>query len=116
MLNLLDVNTLSGMAIEYGKSANSEKIKELKDLIESKMADRKEVLATLERKAEEGGSDRAWNRYETADESYGYGEQLIGLLGDLESGDEWEDIEWQLTDLAESTVREWNYRMERAQW
>ena len=117
MISLMDVNTMSGMVLDYLKEDNKAKCAELIPLLDSKLADRREVLAKLEAKASEIGSDNAWNRYESVDEGYGYGEQLRELLDNFVNDlEEWEDIEWQVADIATSTGREYLYRMERAQW
>ena len=101
---------MSGKAIQ-------EKIQELLTALESKSADRKEVLDKLCAKAEEAGSDNAWNRYESADEAYGYAEQLSNLVSDFLWGDDdYDDLEWQINDVISSTHKEAYYRLERSQW
>jgi hypothetical protein len=114
MINLIEVNALAGSILEHGNE--SSKLAEYRELLEKKLSDRREVLAKLEKSAEESGSDNSFNRLESAGEAYGYGEELFQLLTDLELGEEWDDIEWQVADLAKSTLNEWKYRVERAQW
>lgn len=117
MIDLLDVNTYASMAKGYLAEDNKLKCAELVPAIESKLADRKEVLNNLQAKAELLESDNAWNRYESADEAYGYGEQLRELLDNFVNDiEEWEDIAWQIDDIISSTIKEFNYRLERAQW
>lgn len=117
MINLLDVNTYASMIEEKVSSEDLAGCQEILKRIEERLADRREVLSALERKAEESGSDNSWNRYESADEAYGYGEQLKNLIEDLIYGEsDREDIEWQVGDIISSTGREFAYRLERAQW
>jgi hypothetical protein len=114
MINLLELNALAGSILEHGNDGS--KLEEYKALLERKLSDKREILAKLEKSAEASGSDNAYNRLESAGEAYGYGEELYQLLNDLELGEEWEDIAWQVEDLAKSTLKEWRYRAERAQW
>ena len=117
MIGLLDVNTYASMVIDYLSEGESEKRAAIKLELESKLADRNEILKKLEEKASEFSSDNNWNRYESADEAYAYGEELKQLLGDYESDpDDIENIQWQVEDIVKKTQREWAYRMERAQW
>ena len=117
MISLLDVNTYASMALSYVKEADKVKGQELLTALESKSADRKEVLDKLCAKAEEAGSDNAWNRYESADEAYGYAEELSNLVSEFLWGDEdYDDLEWQIQDVADKSNREAFYRLERAQW
>ena len=99
------------------KEADKIKGQELLTALESKSADRKEVLDKLCAKAEEAGSDNAWNRYESADEAYGYAEELSNLLSEFLWGDEdYDNLEWQIADIASKSQREAFHRLERAQW
>lgn len=117
MLSLLDVNAYASIALDYVKAGDKDKAQELLTALEAKSADRKEILNKLQAKAEESESDNAWNRYESADEAYGYGEQLKELLDNFVNDlEEWEDVEWQIDDIISSTRKEFNYRLERAQW
>lgn len=117
MISLLDVNTYASMVKDYLAEESKSKCAELVPAIESKLADRREVLNNLQAKAELLESDNAWNRYESADEAYGYGEQLKELLDNFVNDlEEWEDVEWQIDDIISSTRKEFNYRLERAQW
>lgn len=117
MINLLDVNTYASMIEEKVSAGDKPACEEILKGIEARLADRKEVLNALESKAEESGSDNSWNRYESADEAYGYGEQLKNLIEDFIYGDlEYEEMEWQVSDIISSTGREFAYRLERAQW
>jgi len=119
MIDLLSVNTYSQLVLEKiaGEGELSDYFTEILKSLESKLSDRDEVLNKLLAKAEESGSDNSYNRYESADEAYGYGIQLKNLLEDYLS--EYEDIEgleWQIADIAKSTESELFYRLERAQW
>ena len=117
MISLLEVNTYAVMAIEC--LANGDKVKgeEIFKALETKSADRKEVLSKLEAKASEIGSDNAWNRYESVDEAYGYAEELSNLVMEFAFGDtDYDELEWQIQDIADKTKREAFYRLERAQW
>jgi hypothetical protein len=117
MIGLLDVNTYASMVIDYLSEGESEKRIATKLDLESKLADRNEILNKLEEKASESGSDNSWNRYESAAEAYAYGDELNQLLGDYElDPDDIENIQWQVEDIIKKTQREWAYRMERAQW
>lgn len=117
MISLLDVNTYSVMALEYLAQGDRPKGEEILKALESKSSDRQEVLNKLQAKAEELGNDNAWNRYESADEAYGYAEELAYLVQDFIAGDtDHDELEWQIQDLATKTQREAYYRLERAQW
>lgn len=114
MLNLLEVGAIADTTLS--NLSDKDKCKDIMDRLEAKLADKREVLNKLEAKANEVGSDNLWNKYEAVDEAYGYGEQLKGLLIDLELGDEVEDIEWQIKDISDKCMGELRYRLERAQW
>lgn len=117
MIDLLDINSYATTALECISSGDKDKAKEILDRLDSKRADRKEILSKLEARASEIGSDNAWNRYESADEAYGYAEELAYLVGDIVSGDtDYEELEWQIQDLADKSKREAFARLERAQW
>lgn len=117
MISLLDVNSYASIALDYVKAGDKDKAQELLTALEAKSADRKEILDKLQAKAEESESDNAWNRYESADEAYGYAEQLSNLVSDFLWGDDdYEDLEWQLDDLISNTLKEAYYRLERSQW
>jgi hypothetical protein len=117
MISLLDVNAYASIALECLNSGDKVKAEEIVTALDNKRADRKEVLAKLEAKASELGSDNAWNRYEALDEAYGYAEELSSLIGEMVWGDEdYDNLEWQISDLATKTKREAFYRLERAQW
>ena len=117
MITLLDVNTYASMVKGYLAEESKVKCAELLPTIENRLADRKEVLDKLQSKAELIDSDNAWNRYESVGEAYGYGEQLKELLDSFVNDmEEWEDMEWQIDDIISSTLKEFNYRLERAQW
>jgi len=117
MINLLEVNACASIALECLTSADKSKAQDMLTDLETKSADRKEILSKLEAKASESGSDNCWNRYESADEAYGYAEELSNLLQDFIYGDtDYEEIEWQVQDLATKSKREAYYRLERAQW
>lgn len=117
MIDLLSVNTYASMVKDYLTEGESEKRIATQLALESKLADRKEILKKLEEKASEIGSDNSWNKYESVAKAYGYGEELNQLLGDYElDPDDIENILWQVEDIIKSTQQEWTYRMERAQW
>lgn len=117
MIDLLSVNTYASMAQEYIAQFDKNKCSEIVTGLESKLSDRREVLNKLEERASASGSDNSWNRYESIDEAYAYGEQLKVLLEEFTRDEmSWEDIEWQLADLVKSTGNEMMYRLERAQW
>lgn len=117
VIDLLSVNTYAVMTLECLSNGNKERAQEILTALDTKRADRKEVLSKLEAKAEELGSDNSWNRYESADEAYGYAEELSYLLSEMLLGDEdYDDLEWQVSDVADKTKREAFARLERAQW
>ena len=117
MIGLLDVNTYAVMILECLANGDKSKAEEILKNLEAKSADRKEILAKLEAKASESGSDNSWNRYESADEAYGYAEELSNLVNEILLGDtDYDDLEWQVQDVATKTQREAYYRLERAQW
>lgn len=119
MIDLLSVNTYSKMVLERiaGEEELSHYFTDILKSLESKLSDRDEVLNKLLAKAEESGSDNSYNRYESADEAYGYGIQLKNLLEDyLSEYEDIESIEWQVADIAKSSGSELLYRLERAQW
>jgi hypothetical protein len=117
MINLLDVNTYANMAMEYVAEFDKDKCGEVVKGLENKIADRGEVLSKLEERATASGSDNSWNRYESADEAYAYGQELKSLLEDyLSDFTDIEDLTIDLEDLANKTNREMMYRLERAQW
>ena len=119
MIDLLGVNTYAQIAADKlaGESDLTDQFTQLVSTLDTKLADRGEILAKLESKASEIGSDNLWNRYESADQAYAYGLDLRSLLEDYLSGYEDRDgLEWQLADLVKSTGSELWYRLERAQW
>lgn len=119
MINLLEVNTYAQIVMEKiaGEGDLSDYFTDTLKSLESKLSDREEVLDKLLAKAEEIGSDNSYNRYESADEAYGYGLQLKSLLEDyLSEYEDREGLEWQVADLVRSTGNEFLYRLERAQW
>ena len=117
MIDLLGVNTYATMALECLSDGNKPRAEEILNALDTKRADRKEVLDKLQARAEELGSDNSWNRYESADEAYGYAEELSNLINEMVYGDEdYDDLEWQIADLATKTKREAFARLERAQW
>lgn len=117
MIDLISVNTYASMAVDYIAKDEKAKCSEIVTGLESKLSDRREVLNKLEERASASGSDNSWNRYESIDEAYAYGEQLKVLLEEFTQDEmSWEDIEWQLADLVKSTGNEMMYRLERAQW
>ena len=119
MIDLLGVNTYAQLVLEriVGEGELSDYFTDTLKSLESKLSDRQEVLNKLLAKAEESGSDNSYNRYESADEAYGYGLQLKSLLEDyLSEYEDREGLEWQVSDIAKATGSELLYRLERAQW
>jgi hypothetical protein len=117
MIDLLDVNTYATMAKEYIARFDKDKCSEIVQGLESKISDRSEVLNKLEERATASGSDNSWNRYESADEAYAYGQELKSLLEDyIADFIEWDDLTIDLEDIADKSGREMMYRLERAQW
>jgi len=119
MIDLLSVNTYAQIVMEKiaGESDLTDPFNEIVKSLESKLSDRQEVLDKLLTKAEEIGNDNSYNRYESADEAYGYGLELKSLLEDyLSDYEDREGLEWQVADLVKSTGSEFLYRLERAQW
>jgi hypothetical protein len=117
MIDLLSVNTYATMAQEYIAQFDKDKCSEIIIGLESKLSDRKEVLNKLEEKATASGSDNSWNRYESVDEAYAYGEELKSLLEDyVLDFIEWDDLTIDLEDIVNKSGREMMYRLERAQW
>ena len=119
MIDLIGVNTYAQIVMEkiVGESDLTDPFNEIAKSLENKLSDRQEILNKLESKAVEIGSDNSWNRYESADQAYGYGLELKSLLEDYLSGyEDREGIEWQVADLVKSTGSELLYRLERAQW
>lgn len=117
MISLLDVNTYAVMTLECLANGDKTKGEEISNSLASKTSDRKEVLDKLQKRAEELQNDNAWNRYESADEAYGYAEELSNLINELVAGDtDYDNLEWQVQDVADKSKREAYYRLERAQW
>jgi hypothetical protein len=117
MISLLDVSTYASMALECLNSGDKPKAEEIVNALDAKRADRREVLSKLEAKASEVGTDNAWNRYEALDEAYGYAEELSYLINEMVWGDEdYDNLEWQIADIASKSQREAFHRLERAQW
>ena len=119
MIDLIGVNTYAQIVMEKiaGESDLTDPFNEIVKSLEDKLSDRQEVLDKLLAKAEEIGSDNSYNRYESADEAYGYGLELKSLLEDyLSDYEDREGLEWQIADLVKSTGNEFLYRLERAQW
>jgi len=117
MINLLGVNTYATMAQEYIAQFDKDKCGELITALESKLSDRKEILNKLEESASASGSDNSWNRYESADEAYAYGQELKSLLEDyLADFIEWDDLTIDLEEIVSKSGSELMYRLERAQW
>jgi hypothetical protein len=119
MIDLLGVNTYAQIAAdELAKESDlTDQFTQLVSTLDTKLADRGEILAKLESKASEIGSDNLWNKYESADQAYAYGLDLRSLLEDYLAGyEDREGLEWQLADLVKSTGSELWYRLERAQW
>ena len=117
MIDLLSVNTYASMAKDYIAQFDKDKCKDIVTGLEGKLSDRREVLNKLEEKATASGSDNAWNRYESADEAYAYGQELKSLLEDyLADNLEYDDLTIDLEDIVNKSGREIMYRLERAQW
>ena len=117
MIDLLSVNTYASMAKEYIAQFNKDKCSEIVTALEGKLSDRREVLGKLDDIATASGSDNAWNRYESADEAYAYGQELKSLLEDyLADNLEYDDLTIDLEDIVNKSGREIMYRLERAQW
>jgi hypothetical protein len=117
MIDLLSVNTYATMAQEYIAQFDKDKCSEIVTGLESKLSDRKEVLNKLEERATASGSDNSWNKYESVDEAYAYGQELKSLLEDYVSDlIEWDDLTIDLEDIVNKSGREMMYRLERAQW
>jgi len=119
MINLIEVNAYALTTLEELKSASCDRSKaeQILEALKAKSADRSEILNKLSAKAEEIGSDNLWNRYESAGEAYGYALQLIDLIEEYLSGDtDYDELEWQIDDVATKSQREAFYRLERAQW
>ena len=119
MIDLLGVNTYAQLAVDrlVRESDLTDQFTQLVSTLDTKLADRGEILAKLESKASEIGSDNLWNKYESVDQAYAYGLDLRSLLEDYLSGyEDKEGLEWQLADLVKSTGSELWYRLERAQW
>jgi hypothetical protein len=117
MINLLGVNTYATMAQEYIAQFDKDKCSEIVTALEGKISDRREVLDKLDDMATASGSDNAWNRYESADEAYAYGQELKSLLEDyLADFADYENLTIDLEDIVNKTGREIMYRLERAQW
>lgn len=117
MIDLLSVNTYASMAKEYIAQYDKDKCKDIVTGLEGKLSDKREVLNKLEERATASGSDNSWNRYESADEAYAYGQELKSLLEDyLADFTEWDDITMDLSDIVSKTGNELMYRLERAQW
>jgi hypothetical protein len=105
------------MAREYVAQFDKDKCSELVATLGTRVSDRQEILNKLEESASANGSDNAWNRYESADEAYAYGQELKSLLEDyLADFTEWEDLTIDLGDIVDKSGREMMYRLERAQW
>jgi hypothetical protein len=117
MIDLLSVNTYASMAKDYIAQFDKDKCSEVVTALEGKLSDRKEVLNKLEEKATASGSDNSWNRYESVDEAYAYGQELKSLLEDyIADFTEWDDLTIDLEDIVNKSGREMMYRLERAQW
>ena len=117
MIDLLSVNTYASMAQEYIAQFDKDKCSEIVTGLESKLSDRREVLNKLEEKATASGSDNSWNRYESVDEAYAYGQELKSLLEDYVADFiEWDDLTIDLADIVSKSGSEMMYRLERAQW
>jgi hypothetical protein len=117
MIDLLSVNTYATMSQEYIAQFDKDKCGELVATLEVKLSDRQEILNKLEERASASGSDNSWNRYESVDEAYAYGQELKSLLEDyLADFTEWDDITMDLSDIVSKTGNELMYRLERAQW
>lgn len=117
MINLLSVNTYATMAQDYIAQFDKDKCKDIVTKLEGHLSDRREVLGKLDDMATASGSDNAWNRYESADEAYAYGQELKALLEDyLADNLEYDDLTIDLEDIVNKSGRELMYRLERAQW
>jgi hypothetical protein len=117
MIDLLSVNTYASMAQEYIAQFDKDKCREIVTSLESKLSDRREVLNKLEEKATASGSDNSWNRYESVDEAYAYGQELKSLLEDyIADFTEWDNLTMDLADIVSKSGSEMMYRLERAQW
>jgi hypothetical protein len=117
MIDLLSVNTYATMAQEYIAQFDKDKCSQIVTGLESKLSDRREVLNKLEEKATASGSDNSWNKYESVDEAYAYGQELKSLLEDYVLDlIEWDDLTIDLEDIVSKSGREMMYRLERAQW
>lgn len=117
MIDLLSVNTYASMAQEYIAQFDKDKCSEVVKVLESNLSDRREVLNKLEERATASGSDNSWNKYESVDEAYAYGQELKSLLEDyLADFTDWDDITMDLADIVSKSGREMMYRLERAQW
>ena len=119
MINLLEVNSYAQIVLEKiaGEGDLSDYFTNTLKSLESKLSDRQAVLDKLLAKAEEIGSDNSYNRYESADEAYGYGLELKSLLEDyLSEYEDREGLEWQVADIVSKSERELFYRLERSQW
>ena len=116
-LDLLGVNAYAIIALECISKGDKARAEEIANNLESKRANRKEILSKLEERANYLETDNAWNRYESVDEAYGYAEELHNLITDFIAGDtDYEELEWQIQDVADKSKREAFYRLERAQW
>jgi hypothetical protein len=117
MIDLLSVNTYATMAQEYIAQFDKDKCSQIVTGLESKLSDRREVLNKLEEKATASGSDNSWNRYESVDEAYAYGQELKSLLEDyIADFIEWDNLTIDLEDIVNKSGSEMMYRLERAQW
>jgi hypothetical protein len=117
MIDLLSVNTYASMSKDYIAQFDKDKCGEIVKSLEGKLADRREVLNKLEERATASGSDNSWNRYESVDEAYAYGQELKSLLEDyIADFIEWDDLTIDLEDIVNKSGREMMYRLERAQW
>ena len=117
MIDLLSVNTYASMAQEYIAQFDKDKCSQVVTALEGKLSDRKEVLNKLEEEATSSGSDNSWNKYESVDEAYAYGQELKSLLEDYVADFiDWDDITMDLADIVSKSGREMMYRLERAQW
>ena len=117
MIDLLSVNAYAVMTLECLNAGDKPRAEEILTALDNKRADRQEILNKLQARAEETGSDNSWNRYESADEAYGYAEELSNLLSEIIAGDtDYDDLEWQVEDVANKSKREAFHRLERAQW
>ena len=111
MINLLEVNSYAQIVLEKiaGEGDLSDYFTDTLKSLESKLSDRQAVLDKLLAKAEETGSDNSYNRYESADEAYGYGLELKSLLEDyLSEYEDREGLEWQVADIVSKSEGERN--------